>query len=152
MAMTKDELRALSVRAIVALYREFERVARDSDISLAQYRTMLYLRSGAKRAGAIAAAGAVKKPTISAMLANLREKGWISGETDPADGRALSVKLTKAGLKRMATFEATLAARVAEVAPSVDLGRFHAALAEVYAGMAESREERGRDIASRFLE
>jgi len=150
--MSKAEDEARSVRAIVALYREFERVARDADISLAQYRTMLYLRSGAKRAGAIAAAGAVKKPTVSAMLNNLRDKGWIADEADPADARAISVKLTRAGLKRMAAFEAALAARVAQAAPSVRLDGFHAALAEVYVGMAESREDRRKDIEKSFLE
>jgi len=86
--MSKSDPTSLSVRAVVAFYREFERVTREADISLGQYRTMLYLKGGAKRAGAIAAAGAVKKPTISAMLNNLREKGWIRDEADPADGAA----------------------------------------------------------------
>jgi len=95
--MSKSDPQSLSVRAIIAFYREFERVMRDGDISLAQYRTMLYLKGGAKRAGAIAAAGAVKKPTVSAMLNNLREKGWIRDEADPVDGRAIAVALTPAG-------------------------------------------------------
>ena len=49
--MSKSDPRSLSVRAIIAFYREFERVMRDGDISLAQYRTMLYLKGGAKRVG-----------------------------------------------------------------------------------------------------
>src|SRR5690606_12256414 len=104
-SMPDTHKRHLGIRAIIVFYREFERATRDADISIGQYRTMLFLKGGAKRAGAIAAAGAVKKPTVSAMLANLREKGWITDEADPDDARALSVALTPAGLARLNALE-----------------------------------------------
>jgi predicted transcriptional regulator len=88
--MPASEHSALSVRAIVAFYRELERVTRDGDISLGQYRNMLYLKGGAQRAGAIAAASAVKRPTMSAMLNALREMWWVErraeGQAPPGDG------------------------------------------------------------------
>ena len=40
-----------AVRAIVFLYREFERVCRNEGISIPQYRLLLFLRHGPKRAG-----------------------------------------------------------------------------------------------------
>jgi DNA-binding MarR family transcriptional regulator len=149
--MSKSDPTSLSVRAVVAFYREFERVTREADISLGQYRTMLYLKGGAKRAGAIAAAGAVKKPTISAMLNNLREKGWIRDEADPADGRAIAVALTPAGRARIDAFEKTLAAHMARIVPEPDLTALRQALAAAYIDLATSQEERLKDIEEQFL-
>jgi DNA-binding MarR family transcriptional regulator len=149
--MTKPTTEAIGVRAIVALYRQFENVARNSDISLAQYRMMLYLRRGPKRAGVIAAASAVKKPTISAMLNSLRTQGWIQESTDPADGRAVTVSLTKEGSARMARFEGELAASIGKLAPHTSLDRLKVALARFYEGMAETEETRLREIEDRLL-
>jgi DNA-binding MarR family transcriptional regulator len=149
--MSHSEKTSLGLRAIVAFYREFERVSRDLDISLAQYRTMLYLKGGARRAGAIAAAGAVKKPTISAMLSNLREKGWISDEADPADGRAISVVLTSAGRARIDAFEKTLADHMSRLVPEPDLAALYKALATAYLDLAASQEDRLKDIEKQFL-
>jgi DNA-binding MarR family transcriptional regulator len=93
----------------------------------------------------------VKKPTVSAMLASLREKGWIADAADPADGRAIAVSLTKAGRARMAGFEAELARSIAKIAPGVDLARLHEALAELHAGMAASQDERLKEIEQKIL-
>jgi DNA-binding MarR family transcriptional regulator len=143
--------KAKSVWTIVALYRQFEYVARESDITLAQYRLMLFLRRGAQRAGTIAAAAAVKKPTISAMLAVLRDKGWIAETSDPSDARAISISLTQAGRARIATFETTLAASIGKLAPGMNLDRLHAALAAFHAGMATSGADRMRAAEKRLL-
>ena len=74
-AATND--RVPGVRLVVSLYREFEHVARRGDMSMAQYRTLLYLLGGSRRAGELAAANAVTKPTVSAMINGLREQGWV---------------------------------------------------------------------------
>ena len=66
------------VRLVVSLYREFEQVARQGDLSMAQYRTLLYLLGGSRRAGELAAANAVTKPTVSAMINGLRQQGWVA--------------------------------------------------------------------------
>jgi DNA-binding MarR family transcriptional regulator len=141
----------IGIRAIIVFYREFERATRDADISLGQYRTLLFLKGGAKRAGAIAAAGAVKKPTVSAMLANLREKGWISDEADPEDARALSVALTPAGRARIDALEDELAARLASIVPAAELGVLIDALSAAYFSLRSTQAERVKDIESQFL-
>jgi DNA-binding MarR family transcriptional regulator len=150
-AIRAAEHSALSVRAIVAFYREFERVTRDGDISLGQYRTMLYLKGGAQRAGAIAAASAVKRPTMSAMLNALRDNGWIVDEADPDDGRAISVALTPAGRERLARFEADLVAYLAQIVPEPDLTELHGALARAYLDLGASREARLKDMEEQYL-
>ena len=149
--MAKQKTEAMSVRAIVAIYRRFEAVARNADISLAQYRMMLYLQRGPKRAGAIAAAGAVKKPTVSSMLNSLREKGWITDARDPGDARVVAVSLTSEGKARMAAFEAELAASLVTIVPQPSLVKLEAALAGIYLTLAENEQMRLKDIENRML-
>lgn len=149
--MPNSDKSHLGVRAVIVFYREFERVTREADISLGQYRTMLFLKGGAKRAGAIAAAGAVKKPTVSAMLANLREKGWITDETDPDDARALSVALTPAGRARIDALEDELAARLAAIVPSGELASLIEALSTAYLTLRSTEADRFKDIERAFL-
>ena len=100
---------AIAVRIVATLYREFEQAARASDLSLAQYRLLFYMQGGAKRAGAIAVAASLAKPTISLTLNSLRDKGWVENLPDP-DGRASVVVLTPAGEARLTAFEAQLSA------------------------------------------
>ena len=100
---------ATAVRIVATLYKEFEQAARASDLSLAQYRLLFYMQGGAKRAGAIAVAASLAKPTISLTLNSLREKGWVENVPD-SDGRASVVVLTSAGEARLAAFEAELSA------------------------------------------
>ena len=149
--MPHTDKRHLGIRAIIVFYREFERVTREADISIGQYRTMLFLKGGAKRAGAIAAAGAVKKPTVSAMLANLRDKGWITDEADPDDARALSVALTAAGLKRLNALEDELSARLASIVPDSEMQVLLDALAAAYLSIGATTADRLKDIESQFL-
>ena len=95
-AATND--RVPGVRLVVSLYREFEQVARQGDLSMAQYRTLLYLLGGSRRAGELAAANAVTKPTVSSMINGLRQQGWVADADDETgDGRVTRVELTPAG-------------------------------------------------------
>jgi DNA-binding MarR family transcriptional regulator len=142
----------LAVRAVVAIYREFEQVARRSDISLAQYRLMLYLRTGPKRAGEIAAAIAVAKPTVSLALNALREKAWITSTTDEEDGRASRILITAAGKSRMEAFEAELAARIGPMLGGADAKTLSDALAAAYVAMGVTREARLRDVEDSLRE
>ena len=65
---------------------------------MAQYRTLLYLLGGSRRAGELAAANAVTKPTVSAMINGLREQGWVADAVDETgDGRVTRIELTAAG-------------------------------------------------------
>src|SRR3984957_7533402 len=101
------------VRLVVSLYREFEQVARKGDLSMAQYRTLLYLLGGSRRAGELAAAKAVTKPTVSAIINGLRQQGWVADAMDEAgDGRVTRIELTPAGQARLAEFEQELAGRM----------------------------------------
>jgi DNA-binding MarR family transcriptional regulator len=112
MAAARDE-RVPGVRLVVSLYREFEQVARRGDMSMAQYRTLLYLLGGYRKAGELAAANAVTKPTVSSMINGLRQQGWVADAVDEGgDGRVTRIELTTAGRRRLAEFEDELAERM----------------------------------------
>jgi len=130
------------VRLVVSLYREFEQAARRGDMSMAQYRTLLYLMGGARKAGELAAANAVTRPTVSAMIASLRDQGWVADVVDASDGRVTKIELTAAGRARVAHFESSLADRMEELIPGVDRDELRATLAGLYAAHAQTREER----------
>lgn len=131
------------MRLVVSLYREFEQVARRGDISMAQYRTLLYLLGGSKRAGELAAANAVTKPTVSSMINSLREQGWVADSLDEGgDGRVTRVELTRDGRMRLAEFEGELAERMEALLPGVNLEDTRAFFVELYEAHASTRDER----------
>jgi DNA-binding MarR family transcriptional regulator len=142
MAAAPDD-RVPGVRLVVSLYREFEQVARRGDLSMAQYRTLLYLLGGSRRAGEVAAANAVTKPTVSTMINGLRQQGWVTDAVDEAgDGRVTRIELTAAGRARLARFEEELAERMEQLVPGVDRTAMRGFLRELYEAHAETREER----------
>jgi DNA-binding MarR family transcriptional regulator len=131
------------VRLVVSLYREFEQVARRGDLSMAQYRTLLYLLGGSRRAGELAAANAVTKPTVSAMINGLRQQGWVADAVDVTDdGRVTRVELTDAGRRRLEGFEAELAARMEELLPGVDRAQVREFFGELQDSHRSTRQER----------
>jgi DNA-binding MarR family transcriptional regulator len=134
--------RESGVRLVVSLYREFEQAARRGDMSMAQYRTLLYLLGGARRAGELAAANAVTRPTVSTMISSLREKGWVSDDVDPTDGRVSKIVLTRAGRARVRRFESELADRLEALLPGVDRDELRSTMRSLYASHATTRDER----------
>lgn len=109
MSETTDRRAILLARAIVVLFRDFEIVARAADITVPQYRFLLFLKRGPKRAGDLALQAAIGKPTASALIAEMEKRGLITREPDPEDARSIRLRLTEAGLARHAAFEAALA-------------------------------------------
>ena len=131
------------VRLVVSLYREFEQVARRGDMSMAQYRTLLYLLGGSRRAGELAAANAVTKPTVSSMINGLRQQGWVADTVDEAgDGRVTRVELTPAGGPGWAEFEGDWPGAWRSCCRASTSRRRGAFLVELYDAHAETREER----------
>jgi DNA-binding MarR family transcriptional regulator len=131
------------VRLVVSLYREFEQVARQGDLSMAQYRTLLYLLGGSRRAGELAAANAVTKPTVSAMINGLRQQGWVADAADETgDGRVTRVELTVEGRARLERFEGELAQRMEQLLPGTDRTQVRRFFGDLQAAHRSTREER----------
>jgi DNA-binding MarR family transcriptional regulator len=132
--------RILSARAIVRMFHRFETAVRNSDLSFAQYRILGFLQNGPRRAGELALASAVKKPTVSSVLNGLRQRGWISDLTDSVDGRVVTVVLTASGRKRLREFDNQLAQTLESYISKSDLPLISAALVLMYASLNESTQ------------
>ncbi len=128
----------IGARAIVRMFHRFESTARNSDLSFAQYRILGFLQNGPRRAGELAIAAAVKKPTVSTLLNGLRQRGWIADRTDPVDGRVVNLVLTASGLTRLRAFDNQLAKTLESYVPEADLPRLLATLVRLYASLNEA--------------
>lgn len=109
-AREPDRRARSAVRAIVFLYREFERVCRDEGISIPQYRLLLFLRHGPKRAGELAARAAIQRPTLTSLVDGLEKDGRIRRVQVEADRRGIRLQLTETGVRDMRQVESRLSA------------------------------------------
>jgi DNA-binding MarR family transcriptional regulator len=105
---TIDRRLILMARTVVVLFREFETIARELDITIPQYRFLLFLKRGPKRAGELAVEAAITKPTASGLIGDMEKRGLISRAPDAEDGRSVKLKLTPKGLKKHREFELAL--------------------------------------------
>jgi DNA-binding MarR family transcriptional regulator len=103
-----DRRAKAAVRAIVFLYREFERVCRDEGISIPQYRLLLFLRHGPKRAGELAARAAIQRPTLTSLVDGLEKDGRLRRVQVEVDRRGIRLELADAGLAAMQNIEEKL--------------------------------------------
>lgn len=104
-----DRRLILAARAVVFLFREFEQLARQHDITVPQYRFLMFLKRGPKRAGELAVEAQIRKPTASALIADMERRGLIAREKDEEDARSVKLRLTELGLEKHRAFELELA-------------------------------------------
>jgi DNA-binding MarR family transcriptional regulator len=94
---SKDFSRA--ARALALTARSLERAAAESDLTLAQYRVLALVAAGDERASLLANRLAVAKPTITAVVDGLVERGFVTREAVVGDRRSLRLALTDAGTR-----------------------------------------------------
>src|SRR5215510_366657 len=92
------ETRSRAVRAIVFTARLFEYECRELEIGLSQYRLLLYLRHGPKRAGELATHASVTRPALSTLIAGMEQSGLIRRNAVQADRRGVRLEITRKGL------------------------------------------------------
>ena len=92
------ESRGRAIRAIVFMNRLFEYETRSLDVGLAQYRLLLYLRYGPKRAGELATHASVTRPALSTLIAGMEDARLIRRSTVQADRRGVRLEITRKGL------------------------------------------------------
>jgi DNA-binding MarR family transcriptional regulator len=103
-----DPRLARAVRSIVVVGRVFEQISRETGVSLPQYRLLLFLRHGPSRAGELAAKVAVKRPTLTALVAGLEKEGRLRRVADETDGRGVRIEITAAGKEALEVAEERL--------------------------------------------
>jgi DNA-binding MarR family transcriptional regulator len=114
------ESRARAVRAIVFMNRLFEYECRELPISLSQYRHLLYLRHGPKRAGELASQAAVTRPALSTLIASLAQAGLIKRHAVQSDKRGVRLEITRKGLETIERVEEVFGRVFDEAAAKVD--------------------------------
>lgn len=79
----------------------------DSEIEPASYSVLFTLqKEGPQRMTAISRHLGIGKPTLSRQLTTLAERGFITKQADPGDGRALVISLTDEGRQRLESAQA----------------------------------------------
>jgi DNA-binding MarR family transcriptional regulator len=107
-----------AVRTLALLGRVLERAA--GDLTLAQYRVLSLVAAGDERASLLAGRLAVTKPSMSAVVDGLVERGWLAREPVEGDRRATRLSLTAAGERVLADADAAMADRLEPLVDSVD--------------------------------
>ena len=110
--MTDPDLRR-AVRALALAARKLERAT--GDLTLAQYRVLALVAAGDERSSLVAERLAVAKPTITAVVDGLVERGCLTREAVAGDRRSLRLVVTPTGRTALADVEESMAAAVADV-------------------------------------
>jgi DNA-binding MarR family transcriptional regulator len=101
-----DERVIKAVRTLVSTYREFEQAALPAELSLPQYRMLLFLLNfGPRKATDIASVYLLKKPTVTELLNTLETGGLITRCPDEIDQRSATVAINAQGRKALKDFE-----------------------------------------------
>jgi long-chain acyl-CoA synthetase len=86
-----------ATRALALAARALERAAGERDLTLAQFRVLALVDGGDERSSLLAERLAVAKPTITAVVDGLVERGLLVREPVAGDRRAIRVALTPNG-------------------------------------------------------
>jgi DNA-binding MarR family transcriptional regulator len=99
------EARSRAVRAIVFMNRIFEYECRGLDVGLAQYRLLLYLRHGPKRAGELATQSSLTRPALSTLIAGMEQDKLIRRNAVQSDRRGVRLEITRKGIETIERVE-----------------------------------------------
>jgi len=129
------------VLTLARLARMLERAC--TDVTLAQYRLLAMIAGGAERASLIAGQLALTKPTVSATIDTLVERGLVTRATVDDDRRALRLQITTEGHAALLSAEAAMRERLDDVLGRVDdADAVRASLAQLHAALDERRAQR----------
>jgi DNA-binding MarR family transcriptional regulator len=90
------------------------------ELTLAQYRLLAMVASGDERASQLAGRLALSKPTVTAVVDGLVERGLLARSEVAADRRVVRLTLTPAGRSALAATEAAMAEQLARLVPRCD--------------------------------
>lgn len=130
-----------AVRTLARLARLLERA--DTNLSLPQYRVLAMVADGDQRASRLAACLAVGKPTVTAAVDGLVERGFVVRRAVPGDRRAAQITVTRSGQAALADADEALVARLEPVLARLDdRARALAALAALGTALDELMADR----------
>ena len=109
-------------RIVARLARQVETALATLELSPSQYRALAFLSEDGASAAASALAGrmSVSKPTITALVDGLVQRGLVERHTSDADRRRVEHLLTPEGRRVLLQADRVVNARLAEVAAHLD--------------------------------
>jgi long-chain acyl-CoA synthetase len=105
-----------AAHAAARLAKQVELALDAADLSLPQYRVMVFLAEGSAGASALAGTLAVSRPTITVVVDGLVAKGFVERHGDEVDRRKVHHRLTPAGRRALTHADEVVAARLADLA------------------------------------
>src|SRR3954467_2751270 len=131
------------VRTLARLARMLERGA--GDLSLPQFRVLALVDEGGERASQLADRLAVAKPTVTAVVDGLVDRGYLKRTADCDDRRATKITLTATGRKALYETATAMHARLHDVlAHADDPAAIEHALEDLAQAVDRARTERLR--------
>jgi len=125
------------VLTLAWLARVLERAC--TDVTLPQYRLLALIVRGEERARDLAERLALTRPTVSATIDTLVDRGLLERTTVDTDRRAVRLTITAHGRDAMLAAELGMRARLDEVLAAVDdADVVRAGLEQLAAGLAAS--------------
>jgi DNA-binding MarR family transcriptional regulator len=113
------------------------------ELSLAHYRVLSAIASGDERASRVANRLALGKPTVSAAVDSLGQRGLVVREDVEADQRAASLRVTAAGAALLSRVETEMIGRIEDLCARTPDGRqLLQSLVWLGAAIDEMQEER----------
>jgi DNA-binding MarR family transcriptional regulator len=130
-----------TVLTLARLTRLLERAC--PELTLPQYRLLAMIADGAERASEIAGRLALTKPTVSATIDTLVERGLVTRAAADDDRRAVRLQITVEGGAVLAAAERAMRERLDDLLVRVDDPHtVQLALAQLGDALDERREER----------
>jgi DNA-binding MarR family transcriptional regulator len=111
-----DYLGYLLGQANHALFKDFDAVVREAELSSLEWRVLATLSGQPPMAvGQLALEVLSQQPTVTKLVQRLAAQGWVTLRDDPADQRRTLVTITGAGLKKVTPLIAQARAHEASV-------------------------------------
>ncbi len=113
-----DELSLRATRTLANLARLLERAS--GELSLPQYRILSLVARGDERASVLAGRLALTKPTVSAIVDNLAERGLLERRAVAGDRRSIQLVVTTHGTAALERVERSMAGELERLLQQVE--------------------------------
>jgi long-chain acyl-CoA synthetase len=103
-------------RAAARLAKALEVALGEVDLSLPQYRLLALLSDGSAAAAALADRLAVSRPSVTALVDGLVQRGLVQRQPDPEDRRRVGHVITPAGRAALHAADGAIGSRLTRIA------------------------------------
>jgi DNA-binding MarR family transcriptional regulator len=117
-----------AARAAARLSKRLEVALGDVDLSLPQYRLLVFLSRRPELASGLAGQLAVSPPSVTTLVDGMVARGLVERRADPDDRRRVRHELTAAGRRSLSAADAALDARLRSLAAHLPAAQARRAL------------------------